>query len=145
MNDDNTIFMVSRQAILNQIDRETKNTNPSLYDKEDKFMGFMDDENISEFGRWQWANGYNTALVTIRLFVEKMKSKEMSTIETNPINSKMTNRERFVREISNEDLAKILKDASGGDCPCQYCIETQDTCKLKPCVEGVIEWLESVN
>ena len=77
MNDDNTIFMVSRQAILNQIDRETKNTSPSLYDKEDKFMEFMDDENISEFGRWQWANGYNTALVTIRLFVEKMKSKEI--------------------------------------------------------------------
>lgn len=77
MNDDNTIFMVSKQAILNQIDRETKNTSPSLYDKEDKFMDFMDDENISEFGRWQWANGYNAALVTIRLFIEKMKSKEI--------------------------------------------------------------------
>lgn len=61
----------------------------------------------------------------------------------NPDNPKMTNRERFMREISNEDLAKILKDASGGNCPCQYCIETQDTCKLKPCIEGVIEWLES--
>ena len=77
MNDDNTIFMVSRQAILNMLDRETKNTNPNLYDKEDKFMDFMDDENISEFGRWQFANGYNAALVTIRLFVEKMKSKEI--------------------------------------------------------------------
>lgn len=77
MNDDNTIFMVSRQAILNMLDREIKNTNPSLYDKEDKFMDFMDDENISEFGRWQLANGYNAALVTIRLFVEKMKSKEI--------------------------------------------------------------------
>lgn len=65
------------------------------------------------------------------------------TIEANPINSKLTNRERFMRELSNEDLAKILKDASGGNCPCQYCIETQDTCKLKPCIEGVIEWLES--
>ena len=69
--------------------------------------------------------------------------KEMPTIKAEPINSKITNRERFMREISNEDLAKILKDASGGDCPCQYCIETQDTCKLKPCIEGVIEWLES--
>lgn len=77
MNDDNTIFMVSRQAILNMLDKETKNTSPSLYDKEDKFMDFMDDENISEFGRWQWANGYNAALVTIRLFVKKMKSKEI--------------------------------------------------------------------
>ena len=77
MNDDNTIFMVSRQAILNQIDREVKNTNPSLYDKEDKFMDFMDDKNISEFGRWQWANGYNSALVTIQLFIESMKSKEI--------------------------------------------------------------------
>lgn len=77
MNNDNTIFMVSKQAILNMLDRETKNTNPSLYDKENKFMDFMDDENISEFGRWQWANGYNAALVTIRLFIEKMKSKEI--------------------------------------------------------------------
>ena len=77
MNDDNTIFMVSKQAILNQIDKETKNTNPSLYDKEDKFMDFMDDKNISDFGRWQFANGYNAALVTLRLFVEKMKSKEI--------------------------------------------------------------------
>lgn len=74
---DRTIQMVSKQAILNQIDREIKNTNPSLYDKEDKFMDFMDDENISEFGRWQFANGYNAALVTIRLFVEKMKSKKI--------------------------------------------------------------------
>jgi len=65
------------------------------------------------------------------------------TIEVEPVNPKMTNRERFMREISNEDLAKILKDASGGNCPCQYCIEMQDTCKLKPCIEGVIEWLES--
>ena len=65
------------------------------------------------------------------------------TIEIEPDNPKITNRERFMREISNEDLAKILKDASGGNCPCQYCIETQDTCKLKPCIEGVIEWLES--
>ena len=77
MNDDNTISMVSNQAILNQIDRETKNTNPSLFDKEDKFIDFMDDENISEFSRWQWANGYNTALVTMRLFIESMKSKEV--------------------------------------------------------------------
>ena len=77
MNDDNTIFMVSKQAILNQIDKETKNTNPSLYDKEDKFMDFMDDKNISDFGRWQFANGYNAALVTIRLFVEKIESKEI--------------------------------------------------------------------
>ena len=46
------------------------------------------------------------------------------TIEVEPVNPKMTNRERFMREISNEDLAKILKDASGGDCPCRYCIET---------------------
>lgn len=77
MKEDNTIFMISKQPILNMLERETKNTDPSLYDKEDKFMEFMDDENISEFGRWQWANGYNTALVTMRLFVESMKSKEI--------------------------------------------------------------------
>ena len=77
MKEDNTIFMVAKQPILSMLERETKNTNPSLFDKEDKFIDFMDDDNISEFGRWQWANGYNTALVTIRLFVEKMKSKEI--------------------------------------------------------------------
>ena len=77
MKEDDAIFMVGKQPVLNMLEREMKNTNPSLYDKEDRFMDFMDDENISDFGRWQWANGYNTALVTIRLFVEKMKSKEI--------------------------------------------------------------------
>ena len=77
MKEDNTIFMVAKQPILNKLEREVKNTNPSLYDKEDRFMEFMDDENISDFGRWQWANGYNVALVTIRLFIESMKSKEV--------------------------------------------------------------------
>lgn len=59
------------------LDRQTKNTNPSLYDKENKFMDFMDDDNISDFGKWQWANGYNTALVTVRLFIKSMKGKEV--------------------------------------------------------------------
>ena len=77
MKEDNTIFMVAKQPILNKLEREIKNTNPSLYDTKDKFMEFMDDENISDFGRWQWANGYNTALVTMWLFVESMKSKEI--------------------------------------------------------------------
>lgn len=83
-NDNNTasaIFCNFQTAILNMLDRETKNTNPDLYDKEDKFMKFMDDENISNFGRWQWANGYNTALVTIRLFIEKMKNIDNTKIE----------------------------------------------------------------
>ena len=74
INDDNTISMISKQAILNMLDREVKDTSPSLYDKEDKFMEFMDNKSISDFGRWQFANGYNAALTSIQAYVKSMKS-----------------------------------------------------------------------
>ena len=83
INDDNTISMISKQAILNMLDREVKDTNPSLYDKEDEFLEFMDNKGISDFGRWQFANGYNAALASIQMYVKSKRSIDIEVFTEN--------------------------------------------------------------
>ena len=68
--------LISRKDAIDLTYAETVNTNPEHFKSSEKFIGFMDDIDISDFGRWQWANGFNTALVATKIQLEKLPSAE---------------------------------------------------------------------
>ena len=67
---------ISRQAAIDAVDSETVSTNPEHFESSEKFIKFMDDVDIASFGKWQWANGFNTALVATRVQLKKLSSAE---------------------------------------------------------------------
>ena len=54
--------------------KNTVSTNPYEHKYHDKFIQFMDDPEISDFGRWQHSNGFNTALVAVSCDLDKVPS-----------------------------------------------------------------------
>ena len=54
--------------------KNTVSTNPYEHKYHDKFIQFMDDPEISDFGRWQYSNGFNTALVSVQCDLDKVPS-----------------------------------------------------------------------
>ena len=54
--------------------KNTVSTNPYEHKYHDKFIQFMDDPEISDFGRWQHSNGFNTALVAVQSDLDKVPS-----------------------------------------------------------------------
>ena len=67
---------ISRQAAIDIEHNATVDTNPSHFEAHQKFMQFMDDAEISSFGRWQWSNGFNTALTAIGIDLKKLPSAQ---------------------------------------------------------------------
>ena len=51
---------------------ETVSTNPEHFKSNEKFIKFMEDADIASFGNWQWANGFNTALVKARMQLKEL-------------------------------------------------------------------------
>ena len=68
--------VISRQAAIDIERNATVDTNPSHFEAHQKFMQFMDDAEISSFGRWQWSNGFNTALTAVGIDLKKLPSAE---------------------------------------------------------------------
>lgn len=68
--------LISRKKAIDIGRRATVDTNPSHFDSHQKFEQFMDDVEISSFGRWQWANGFNTALTAISIDLKQLPSAE---------------------------------------------------------------------
>ena len=68
--------LIDRQAAIDVADSETVSTNPEHFKSSEKFIKFMDDDDIASFGRWQWANGFNTALVASKVQLEKLPSAQ---------------------------------------------------------------------
>lgn len=56
-------------------------TNPEDFYAHDKFVKFMDEPETRSFGRWEWSNGYNTALVAMRIELYKMPPVEPNITE----------------------------------------------------------------
>lgn len=52
--------------------KNTVSTNPYEHKYHDKFIQFMDDPEISDFGRWKHSNGFNTALVAVKCDLDKV-------------------------------------------------------------------------
>lgn len=70
--DDMTKDMIPRNAVEYCLRKETVSTNPEAYKAHKKFIGYMDDPEISQFGHWMHANGYNCALVSVAVDLEKI-------------------------------------------------------------------------
>lgn len=72
--------LIDRQAAIDVTNAETVSTNPDHFEAHEKFIQFMDDAEISSFGKWQWANGFNTALIAIKIGLEKLPSAQPDVI-----------------------------------------------------------------
>lgn len=72
----NALDTISRQAAIEAVDSETVGTNPENFKSSEKFIKFMDDADIASFGKWQWANGFNTALVATAIQLKKLPSAQ---------------------------------------------------------------------
>ena len=66
--------LISRQAAIDIERNATVDTNPSNFEAHQKFTQYLDDAEISSFGRWQWANGFNTALTAVVINLRKLPS-----------------------------------------------------------------------
>ena len=71
---------ISRQAAIDIERNATVDTNPSHFEAHQKFTQFMDDAEISSFGRWQWSNGFNTALTAVGIDLKKLPSAQPDII-----------------------------------------------------------------
>ena len=60
---------------------ETKNTNPDDFQGHEKFISFMNDKDINGFGRWEFANGYNTALVSLACQIDEWREEMKAEYE----------------------------------------------------------------
>ena len=68
--------LISRQAAIYAVDSETVSTNPEHFKSSQRFIKFMDDTEIASFGKWQWANGFNTALTAITIQLSNLPSAQ---------------------------------------------------------------------
>lgn len=71
---------ISRQAAIDIERNQTVDTNSYHFEAHQKFMQFMDDAEISSFGRWQWSNGFNTALTAVGIDLKKLPSAQPDII-----------------------------------------------------------------
>ena len=71
---------ISRQAAIDIERNATVDTNPSHFEAHQKFVQFMDDAEISSFGRWQWSNGFNTALTAVGIDLRRLPSAQPEII-----------------------------------------------------------------
>ena len=67
---------ISRQAAIDIERNATVDTNPSHFEAHQKFTQYMDDAEISSFGRWQWSNGFNTAHTAVGIDLKKLPSAQ---------------------------------------------------------------------
>ena len=72
--------LISRQAAIDIERNATVDTNPSHFEAHQKFTQFMDDAEISSFGRWQWSNGFNTALTAVGIDLKNLPSAQPEII-----------------------------------------------------------------
>lgn len=84
---------ISRQVAIDEVDSETVSTNPEHFKSSEKFIKFMDDDDIASFGKWQWANGFNTALVATKVQLKKLPPAQSE-----------------YKPVTAEDFAKIMSE-----------------------------------
>ena len=68
--------LIERQKAIDIERNATVDTNPSHFEAHQKFTQFMDDAEISSFGRWQWSNGFNTALTAVGVELKRLPSAQ---------------------------------------------------------------------
>lgn len=73
---DPTKELIPRSAIEYCLRKETVSTNPDEYESHEKFIAFMDDPEISEFGKWMHSNGFNCALTAVKCDLDKIPAAQ---------------------------------------------------------------------
>lgn len=63
--------LIKRQDVIVGLNKIVS-TNPEDFFAHDKFIEFMDNQEIKSYGQWEWSNGYNTALVSMRIELDKI-------------------------------------------------------------------------
>lgn len=66
--------LINRQDVMIGLTRKIVSTNPEDFYAHDKFIKFMDNPEIASYGRWECSNGYNTALMSMRIELDKIPS-----------------------------------------------------------------------
>lgn len=66
--------LIDRQLAHDVVDAEIIDANPEHFKANEKFIKFMNDEEVSSFGKWQWANGFNTAIVAALIQIKRIPS-----------------------------------------------------------------------
>lgn len=84
--DDPTKDTIPRSAVEYYLRKETVNTNPDAYESHERFIAYMDDPDISQFGHWMHSNGFNCALVSIAVDLDKIPSVTPSAQPDNQVN-----------------------------------------------------------
>lgn len=72
--DDPTKDTIPRSAVEYCLRKETVNTNPDEYEAHERFIAYMDDPDIAQFGHWMHSNGFNCALTAIAVDLDKIPS-----------------------------------------------------------------------
>jgi len=101
---------ISRQAAIDAVDSETVSTNPEHFKSSEKFIKFMDDADIASFGKWEWANGFNIALVATKVKLKKLPSAQPQWI---PCSERLPHG-------SCSDLVIVSIHDDSGDTPYDY-------------------------
>jgi len=71
---------VPRTSVEYICQKTTVSTNPYEHKYHDKFIQFMDDPEISDFGMWQQSNGFNMALLVVRFYLARVPSAQHERI-----------------------------------------------------------------
>ena len=69
--------LINREDAIDIKRKATVDANPEHFNAHQKFIQFMRDAEISSFGKWQWANGFNAALTAIGLDLENLPSVQL--------------------------------------------------------------------
>ena len=122
--DTNVGDMISRRAAINIERNATVDTNPSHFEAHQKFTQFMDDAEISSFGRWQWSNGFNTALTAVGVDLKRLPSAQPERCEDCE-NFRKTR--LLIPQPDNHEVACLLAELFDDTCACNF--------------NGIDEWL----
>jgi hypothetical protein len=81
----------------------------------------MDDSEVSSFGRWQWSNGFNTALTAVGIDLKKLPSAQPEVLACGEGELSAQ------PEWNNHKVACLLAEIFGDNCACNF--------------NGIDEWL----
>ena len=113
--------VVPRTSVEYICRKNTVSTNPYEHKYHDKFMQFMDDPEISDFGRWQHSNGFNTALVAVKCDLDKVPSAQPEPPKA--IRPKFVVEDRYLKNHFQTfpHCPKCNYELETGDCYCRVC------------------------
>lgn len=100
--DDTTKDLIPRNAVEYCLRKETVSTNPDEYEAHEKFIAFMGDPEISEFGKWMHSNGFNCALTTVKCDLDKIPSAQPERLTDDDFETIRIHLDAFKEKLCNQ-------------------------------------------